>query len=182
MKLRALVPPLIALFASWLAFAALVLVTSNEFPDIVHHAHSSSDAVTSTASRKEYCISILVFGLTFSAAIFAGGISTKFLRGRISSIPHRDYWFSPEREQSTRAFIARQVGWLGAGVVWHPAAMYLFTLSKNAAGPNRYGSAGGVIICALGFGFIAWMLHFYQHFLDGYPGSSDTIAPSRRRP
>ena len=182
MNLRPIVPPLIVLLVCWLAFAALLLFTSNELPDIVRNAYSRSDAVMSIASRKEYCLSILVFSLAFSAAAFGGGVLANALRWRISNIPHRDYWFAPERESATREFIARQFGWLGAGLVWPPAAIYLFTLSENTTGPNRYSTVAGVIIGALVVGFIAWMLHFYRHFLDGYPGNSDTVAPSGRRP
>jgi hypothetical protein len=98
--------------------------------------------------------------------LFAGSsIVTRFLPPWFINISHREYWLSPERLPQTRAYIARQLLWMGCLMVLFLAGMHYLTIQANRITPAHLPM--DLFLTVLG-GFLAgvgiWSFIFIRHF------------------
>ncbi len=91
---------------------------------------------------------------------------TGLVPARFVNLPHREYWLSPERRAQTRAYILRQMIWMGCLTVLFLAGIHYSMIRANRLTPPHLPMS---LFLALTIGFlagvVAWSIVFIRHFL-----------------
>ncbi len=81
------------------------------------------------------------------------------------NLPHREYWLSPERRAQTRAYISRQMIWMGWLTILFLAGIHYLTIQANRVTPPHLPMS---LFLVLTGGFLAgvavWSIIFIRHF------------------
>jgi|SRR5208282_1558631 len=90
---------------------------------------------------------------------------TGMLPARFVNLPHREYWLSPERRAQTRAYISRQMIWMGCLTVLFLAGIHHLMIQANRVTPPHL-PMGLFLALTGGFlaGVAAWSIVFIRHF------------------
>jgi len=91
---------------------------------------------------------------------------TGLVPARFVNLPHREYWLSPERREQTRAYVSRQMIWMGCLMVLFLAGIHYLTILANRATPPHLPT--GLFLALTGgflFGVVGWSFVFTRHFL-----------------
>ena len=104
-------------------------------------------------------VGLPLFFIVLSLVI--GLVPTRFV-----NLPHREYWLSPERREQTRAYISRQMIWMGCLMVLFLAGIHCLTILANRATPPHL-PMGLFLMLTGGFqsGVVGWSIVFTRHFL-----------------
>jgi hypothetical protein len=116
---------------------AYLLATVHSLPDPVATNFGASGAAGGKMSRAGYRLFMLALMIGVPLAAI---VAVAWLPGRASKrarIPHREYWFAPERRDQTLAFLRVQGGWFGCLLAAFFAGMHWIILQANAVAPAR---------------------------------------------
>lgn len=93
-------------------------------------------------------------------ALLTGLVPTRFV-----NLPHREYWLSPERRAQTRAYISRQMIWMGCLMILFLAGIHYSMIQANRVTPPHL-PMGLFLALTGGFlaGVAAWSIVFIRHF------------------
>ena len=167
--------PLIVLLIMYLIYIGYVGVSAIYLPDQVASHFNFAGQPDGWMSRSEYLYVTLIFGSAFVLFMIMISLLSRFGPDWLLSIPHREYWFSPERRIETKEYLSEFTLWFGS---W---ALFLFIrLNISVVGANRhvpvhltnwefYGQEFVFFI----LGTILGMYILWRHFSRIEPGTSE---------
>lgn len=100
------------------------------------------------------------------AVIFAGaGLLFRAIPANLFNLPNREYWLSPERRDSTIAFMTHQMEWFGVVTLVLLAAVLCMAMQANLAPAPRLDSSTMWWLLGLYLTFTTlWLVHFVRRF------------------
>jgi hypothetical protein len=115
----------------YLLFVGYLAASSSELPERMATHFDGGGQPDGWGSRGDYVRFMVVFGLVFP--LFAPAICyvARFLPDRLWNIPHRDYWFAPERRRETLAYLFSHSLWLAPLMAGFVIGMHLTTVHAN---------------------------------------------------
>lgn len=145
----------IALCAAAAVAAVLVAATTAGMPDPVATHFSGSGRANGWTSRADYAA--LMAGLTLVVPLVTW-LSLAWLPRRwprLVNLPHRDYWFAPERRDATFARLARFGLALAFAVLALMVSVHAGIVDANGRVPPSAGSALAALPAVFGIAIAA---------------------------
>jgi lysylphosphatidylglycerol synthetase-like protein (DUF2156 family) len=138
-------PWILFVFALFLA-AYYILHTSPTLPPLVASHFDAAGTPNAFMARNSYERFMLGMSVGFPMALVAF-LTLAFSFARNIKVPHRDYWFSPQRSADTRAFLIGRAAWFGVLLSLMMCFVHRLELNANASIPPHL--AGTQAIAAL---------------------------------
>ncbi|MEQ1860339.1 MAG: DUF1648 domain-containing protein [Chthoniobacteraceae bacterium] len=159
MNLSRIASPLAALALCWLGLAAFVLGTADRMPERVATHFGAGGQPDGWMSRDTHAKTIIGFGIGISAFLLLIFLGIRAFGGLGLNIPHRDYWFAPERREATFDFVARWGIWLACALTAFVACIHWMVLLANERTPVALpGPEFGYLIASFLAAVLAWIV------------------------
>jgi len=145
--------------------AVFVATTTPLLPDPVASHFGVGGRPNGWMPRGVYVVLWLVLACVVPGAAVAA--ITLFARRapRLINMPKRDYWFAPERRETTIDWLTSSALWLGTLVAAFMAGVHWMILSANLAQPTMLPQAAFWIVLGVFFAAIGlWTALFYARF------------------
>lgn len=158
-------PRMHPLFILLAVLGAFVWYSSQTLPPVVASHFSASGAADGFMPRQAYVVGFLLvlIGVPVLIAFLPGTLAGR--DGRSLNIPDRTYWLSPERRDTTLAFIRGHGKWLAATVGLFLGYIHWLVLQANQLQPPQLSSTslfGGVAAFLLLI--VVWLASLYAYF------------------
>jgi hypothetical protein len=105
--------------------------------------------------------------LVFLVGLMLGlGLLVRVMPIELINVPHRDYWFAPERRRESAEKLGRQMWWIASATVVFVTGINHLTFLANLGPRPVYLSNTGFVALMVGFlGAIAlWIARLYRLF------------------
>jgi hypothetical protein len=81
------------------------------------------------------------------------------------NVPHRNFWFGPERRRETCVYLSRQGLWLAGMLVGLQGIVWYQLIESNSAKVPQLSPLGFLVTLGIfGLALTAWVLRFFRHF------------------
>jgi len=157
--------PRTAFFLMLLSAAGFILATVPGLPQTVASHFGVGGAANGYMSRDGYQIFMLLFtlGLPALMVVVIGQLPARYTK--LSNLPHKDYWFAPERKAGSLAFLRQHAYWFGSLMVFFAAALHALVLEANAQMPPRLAEIPFFIMMAVFLaGLSVWVVLLLRRF------------------
>lgn len=156
--------------SAWILIAAVlgagfVWMTSQSLPPLVAAHFGSGGIATGFIPHKSYVFATLLACLALPLLIVAP-ISAALNNPSVRiNVPNRDYWLMPERRPETIAFIRKQMGRFGIGLLVFICYVHWLVVRANELTPPRLAAGPFVSALAMFLGFVVlWIALFFRRF------------------
>ena len=106
-----------------------------------------------------------VVGLIVPLIVAAGFFTVRFVPPQRINVPHRDFWFAPERREQTCTYLSRQGFWLASLLVMLQGLVWYQLVESNARNVPQLSSSGFLgLIGVFGVAMIVWVMSLFRHF------------------
>jgi hypothetical protein len=145
--------------------AAYIVTTTPSLPDRVASHFGANNLANGYMTREGYRTFILAFAIGVPLFVVAMvGLLPRAFPGAVN-IRDRDYWFAPERRESTLGYL---LGWacsLGMLLTLFIAAIHAAVLVANAYEPPRLPALlFWIELAAFAIGMLVWVAAISHHF------------------
>jgi len=126
------------LFLLAVAAAALFIFrTSSVLPPLVAAHFDAGGLPTGWTSRETYRSVALAAAVLLPLAVTFGAVLAVRTAPRALNLPHRDYWFAPERRAASQQYVVAMLFRVGTLVTMLVAAVHYTVLRAHALQPPR---------------------------------------------
>ncbi len=154
---------LLAIFA--VGYAGQILYAGRVLPDPVASHFNFRGDPDGTMSLRAYLIFMALFGVGLPG-FFIG--LTKILRKipvSLINLPHREYWFTPERIDSAMLILTRLMLRLTCGMLLFFSGLHQLVIVANLSRPVRLPTIPFLVLLGIGLAaLVAWMAMLYRSF------------------
>jgi uncharacterized membrane protein len=157
--------PVLILGLLYLCFFTYLALSGSQLPAHLATHFDASGQPNGWMDRSSYLVFMAVFGVGFSSLVPAISYFSRFLSDHLQNIPHRDYWFAPERRVETLAYLFRHSLWFASMALCFAIAIHASVIHANGVGqaflstPLVVGVAGCFLV-----GTLIWLVGMYGHF------------------
>jgi uncharacterized membrane protein len=164
--MKTIVFPTVVLALCFLVFLIALATSYPALPERVASHFGIDGQPNGWMSRDGEIDFMLGFGLFIPVFIVVMMASTGWIPVSFVNLPHRDYWFAPERRPSTRAILLRFGLWMASLSLLFFAALQELIVAANAPGTAPHLSNTGIFVVGGGFlaGTIVWALILRRRF------------------
>jgi uncharacterized membrane protein len=163
--MKTLRTPGIVLAALCLGFLVYLVCSASLLPERVAIHFGASGQPNDWMSRSTHLLFMgaLSVGLPLVFAVLA--LVIRLVPARFITLPHREYWLSPERQSQTCTYISHQLLWLACLEVVFFAGIQFLTVEANRMAPvqlpmERFLPIVGGFLVAVAL----WIIVFIHHF------------------
>jgi hypothetical protein len=163
--MKRILTPTLILGLLYLCFFGYLAASSPGLPERMATHFGISGQPDGWMSRAAYVRFMMVFGLAFPLLVPAICYAARFLPDRLWNIPHRDYWFAPERRTETLAYLFGHSLWLSPLMAGFVIGMHLTTVHANRLAEPQL--AMGTVLAMTGImltGVAVWLVRLIRHF------------------
>lgn len=142
-----------------------ILMTIAQLPDTVATHFRGDGYANGFMTRPGYRLFMLIFtlGLPLLLVGLIGYLPGSY--SRWSNLPHKDYWFAPERRAQSLAYLRRLAYWFGSLMVLFSVGLHGLVLDANAQMPARLDNDVFLIFMLLFLlGLVIWVVALLRHF------------------
>lgn len=163
--MKAVYRPTIVLLVLWVLYCGYVVQSSESLPAQVATHFGADGTPNGWMSRSSHVRFMIGFGVGIPLLLMLlSGLAGILPRGYIN-IPHRDYWFTSEREPATREFVSRHLAWLSCVIVGFLGGLHYSIVDANRRDAARLSSS---ILWTLVGSFLVlivlWVLRLMSRF------------------
>jgi uncharacterized membrane protein len=162
-KVKASLALLVALMVTWAVDLARFLPRMPE-PMAVHFGGSGK--ANGWMTHRQMLVFDVWMLVVVLVAVLGVGLTTRLMPTRFINIPHRDYWFAPERRSESVARLAGHMVWLGCLIVALLIAVdHLIFVVNLRPGPPQLGTRE-IVLPMAGFllGLLIWVVRLHRLF------------------
>jgi uncharacterized membrane protein len=138
---------------------------ASQLPDVLASHFGSGGRPNGWQSQTGFFSLELV--VVVMAAFFAFGVPRIIARVPLSlvNVPNKEWWFGPQRRDSTQAFFRVQFGWFGCALLGFLLFVNELVFRANLASPRRLNGTAFTIAMLTFLAFVAiWTLRLIGHF------------------
>ena len=154
---------------TFVALAALavvyLLMTSDQLPDTVATHFQGDGYANGYMTQSGYQLFMLIFtvGLPLLLVALIGHLPASY--SRWSNLPHKDYWFAPQRRAESFAFLRRLAYRFGSLMVLFASGLHGLVLEANAQTPARLDNVAFLLFMLLFLlGLVVWVVVLLRRF------------------
>lgn len=148
----------------YLAFIGYLAASSSKLPERMATHFGGGGQPDGWMSRGDYVRFMMVFGLVFPLFVPAICYVARFLPKELWNIPHRDYWFAPERRRETLAYLFDHSLWLAPLMVAFVIGMHFTTVRANSLAQPQLSMTTTLAMAGLFLvGVAIWLVHLIRH-------------------
>jgi uncharacterized membrane protein len=154
---------LVALLAGWGVDTARTLA---RLPDRMAVHFGASGAANGWMTPRQFAVFNAGLLLFVTVVMIGSAVATRFIPTTLINIPHRDYWFAPERRRASRDRLLRHMLWLVCVVVGFLVTIDHSVLAVNLrpGAPRLSGTELGVPVGVFLLGIAVWTLRLLVMF------------------
>jgi len=163
--MKRVLTPVIIFGLLYLVFVGHLTASSSGLPERMATHFGSGGQPDGWGSRGDYVRFMMVFGLAFPLFPAAICYVARFLPDRLWNIPHRDYWFAPERRKETLAYLFGHALWLAPLMAGFVIGMHLMTVRANRLAEPQLSMAMVLAMTVIMLAGVAvWLVRLIRHF------------------
>lgn len=149
----------------YLVFIGCLAASSSGLPERMATHFGAGGQADGWGSRGDYVRFMMVFGLVFPLLVPAICYAARYLPDRLWNIPHRDYWFAPERRRETLAYLFAHSLWLSPLLAGFVLGLHFTTVHANRLAEPHLSM--GTVLAMTGImlaGVAVWLVRLIRHF------------------
>ncbi|MDR1280428.1 MAG: DUF4019 domain-containing protein [Opitutaceae bacterium] len=173
---------LLAIFAA--LFLGLLVVSVYLLPDPVATHFGGNGAANDWISRTPYLLFTELIGIGIPFFICCLFFALGHMPARAFNLPHRDYWFAPERRRATNLFLLRHGLWLALLALCFITCIHILIIAANRlpSPPSLSGRwLAALVITDFSLASL-WLFSFLRPFLRKPPRPLPDAIPHRPFP
>jgi uncharacterized membrane protein len=162
--MKTVIPASILMFLYYL-FLVCVFLSPLFLPENLATSFNFAGEPECWMSRTSYMLFVSGMGSLVIIAIAIIGLLCAYLPAKWCNVPHRDYWFAPERRVETKRYIFQQMLWFDCLLSCFLIAVHFSTIHANKIMPQHLPGAEffSIVSCFVA-GTLIWVLMLLLHF------------------
>ncbi len=156
--------PVMALVAS---LGTYLLALASSVPQLPLRVASHFDAhgnANGWMDRTLFLLLMALVGLLMPGMALFLSVLLRWIPATQINLPHREYWFAPERRAETIAEIPRRFLWLSCWTLVFLLGIHMLVIDANHRDPNHLSSAIWVLLVAYLVSVAIWVAALVRHF------------------
>lgn len=163
--MRPRIIPILLLVLLINGYLALVFSSGRLLPDRVATHFGASGQPDDWMSRSGYLNFTAWFGIGLPLFILAIILLSRFLPVSLVNVPHKQFWFAPERRELAQSILFDHSLYLASWMVLFFGAMHYLVIVANRSDPVRLPShLFFPVLLVFVAGIIAWIIALYRRF------------------
>ncbi|MFN0198905.1 MAG: DUF1648 domain-containing protein [Planctomycetaceae bacterium] len=153
----------LAIFA--VGYAGQILYAGRVLPDPVASHFNWRGEPDDTMSLRAYLIFMALFGVGLPGFFIGLSKILRMIPVSMINLPHREYWFAPERIEIAMQIFTRLMTWLACGMLVFFMGIHQLVIVANLSRPVQLPTIPFLVLLGIGFvSFLTWMAMLYRSF------------------